>query len=317
MYDLRPPSAFDPGAAVALFAATALLVAACSTGYDARRGPLRGISAAWTPQTCRAVLIDRDGDGLDDACELALAQAFAPELMVDRRDCSWDGRQESGRLAGGYLFAVQGASAPATLRIAYLPAYFRDCGWQGRPCALRSAGCSAHAGDSEIIVIDASFDAPTRRWLAAAVFLSAHCLGRADGRCRWYERDELRYFSWAGGVHQGAPRVWVAKGKHANYPSARECDTGHWYYDSCDGNDARYRFPIASTMQNIGSRRMPLPRGDSIPAGCIRADALPLRRSADPECFWTPEANFRGWQQAADDAGASAYATVLRHAAGF
>jgi hypothetical protein len=43
--------------------------------------------------------------------------------------------------------------------------------------------------------------------------------------------------------------------------------------------------------------------------------------SADPrgtiETFWTPEAAFRGWQQAPDDAGASAYATVLKHAAGF
>jgi hypothetical protein len=188
-----------------------------------------------------------------------------------------------------------------------LPAYYLDCGWDGLPCVTRGRPCSAHPGDSELIVVEVRHDGATRRWVAQGVFLSAHCFGRSAGRCRWYDGDELAGFTWRLGVRRGAPRVWVAKGKHAHYPSARECDTGHWYYDSCDGNDVVYRFPITSSVQNIGSRRRPLP-GTGTTAGCVAGAGA---RTGTIECFWDPSRRFEGWQRARLGAGATSYARVL------
>ena len=275
----------------------------------------------WAPDRCHAPRHDRDVDGVDDGCELALAQAFAPELVVDPRDCSWDRSAQPARLGGAYVFVAQGAADRDAIRIAYMPAYYRDCGWDGLPCVARGPDCAAHAGDSELIVVDARYRSPGR-WVADAVFLSAHCFGRSDGRCRWYRGGELRRFGWSGGVRLGAPRVWVARGKHANYPSASACDAGHWYYDSCDGNSIAYRFPVLSSVQNVGSRRMPLPQGDAYdPAGCLRADVLPLASAgADPgtrECFWDPAAPFRGWQRVHTGQAPTPYAVVLHHATQF
>jgi hypothetical protein len=272
----------------------------------------------WTSDGCRTAALDRDLDGLDDACELALAQAFAPEMVVDPRDCSWDASAPPGRLGGGYLFAVQGVPDGRTIRVAYLPGYYRDCGWEGLPCLTRAAGCSAHDGDSEIVVVQVRYDPTTARWLTDAVFLSAHCFGRSDGRCRWYEADELRQFAWSG-TQLGAPRVWVAKGKHGNYPSPGACDSGHWYYDSCDRNTAAYRFPVLVSAQNIGSRRRPLPERDGAArAGCLTAAHLVWSGAAPNtgthECFWDPSAPFHGWQRLRGRP-ATPYATVLRFAA--
>lgn len=276
---------------------------------------------AWTPDRCRATGRDLDVDGVDDECELALATAFAPELIVDRRDCSWDVSVHPARLGGGYLFAAEGAPDHGSIRIAYLPAYYRDCGWHGLPCTPRGPECAAHAGDSELVVVQARYH-PSARWVAEAIFLSAHCFGRSAGRCRWYRGNQLRHFAWVGGIRRGAPRIWIARGKHANYPSARECDTGHWYYDSCDGNSVSYRFPVVSGAQNIGSRLQPLPRGDALtPPGCFLGERLPLPSTATDagtrECFWNSAAAFRGWQLDRAGGAPTPYAVVLRRAAQF
>jgi hypothetical protein len=285
----------------------------CVAGRPHAPARLVGVAAGWTIDSCTAAAVDRDGDGLDDVCELELARAFAPMLVVDRHDCSWDGT----KLAGGYFYAVQRGSDATAIRIAYLPAYFRDCGWDGLVCTTRGPGCSAHAGDSELIALEVRRDEVADRWRADAVFMSAHCFGRSGGRCRWYFGDELRYFAWAGNA-LGAPRVWVAKGKHANYPSVRECDSGHWYYDSCDHNDVAYRFPIVTSAQNIGSRLRPFPNRGLL-RGCVAAEELPVpddrANGGTSECFWDAAARFRGWQRDSHQ-GATSYARVLG-AAGF
>lgn len=298
---------------------TTASLASCVVERPNVAAPAIGVATTWTSDACRTPRSDHDVDGIDDGCEVALAQAFAPELIVDRLDCSWVDSVQPQRLGGGYLFAVQDAPDGRAMRIAYLPAYFRDCGWEGLPCVTRGDGCSAHPGDSEIIVVQMRYDPGTRRWAADAIFLSAHCLGRSAGRCRWYAGDQLRHFTWVAGARRGAPRIWVAKGKHANYPSARECDSGHWYYDSCSGNADAYRFPIRSSAQNLGSRRHPLPERDTAP-GCLAAERLPLSSVGTDrgrvECFWDQRAPFRGWQPAQGD-GATAYAIVVRAAAEF
>jgi hypothetical protein len=301
--------------------ASTCLALACAVGGRSTGAPPVGISLAWTPDRCRVPGRDRDIDGVDDECELALAKAFAPELIVDARDCSWDVSVEPARLGGGYMFAVESAPDHRAMQIAYMPAYYRDCGWEGLPCVARGPDCAAHAGDSELIVIQARYH-PSARWVADAVFLSALCFGRSAGRCRWYRGNELRHFAWVGGIPRGAPRIWVARGKHANYPSPRECDTGHWYYDSCDGNAVVYRFPVVSTAQNIGSRHHPLPQGDAFNrAGCFAAERLPLPSAATNagtrECFWSTTAPFRGWQRDRAGHAPTPYAVVLRPATPF
>src|SRR5215207_364319 len=139
------------------------------------------LAVPWSASECARATDDIDADGLDDGCELALAQAFAPEMVVDSRDCLWRSDPAPPRLSGGYLFAARPASGG--VRIAFLPAYFRDCGWTRTVCAFRGRDCGAHAGDSELIVVDVEPAVNPGRWQTTAVFLSAHCFGRADGRC--------------------------------------------------------------------------------------------------------------------------------------
>jgi hypothetical protein len=257
---------------------------------------------------------DADADGLSDACEFAIARAFAPELVVDRRDCLWTDAPPAARLGGGYLFAAR--PVPGGVRVAYLPAYLRDCGWGGPVCRLRRAGCGAHDGDSELIVVDVARDtAASAPWRTTGVFLSAHCFGRSGGRCRWFRGRALDAFAWADGRPYGAPRVWVARGKHAHYPTRRACDRGHWSYDSCDRNTVRVRFPLLAAAQNVGSRARP-----AAPGGCVPAARLALGAGTRPgarECVWDASAPFRGWQGAASGPPPTPYAVVLARAAGF
>lgn len=166
----------------------ACLVVSCAVGRRSAGASPIGISVAWTPDRCRATGRDLDVDGVDDECELALATAFAPELIVDRRDCSWDVSVHPARLGGGYLFAAEGAPDHGSIRIAYLPAYYRDCGWHGLPCTPRGPECAAHAGDSELVVVQARYH-PSARWVAEAIFLSAHCFGRSAAAFRGWQLD--------------------------------------------------------------------------------------------------------------------------------
>ncbi|MGH7481937.1 MAG: hypothetical protein ACRELV_07260, partial [Longimicrobiales bacterium] len=261
-----------------------LTVAACTTGPGAAGpvpGRVPGTPSGLAPAPERRTLAgcaldvardtaDADGDGLGEDCEFALAAAFAPLLVVDSTACnfvrpvsgsgaSWEDAASPGRLEGGYLFAVE--PADGAVRIVYLPAYTRDCGWSGLKCVVALGDCEGHAGDSEVVavdVVDGQAEAEAGGWRAVAVFLSAHCEGEianahGGGGCRWYRGEELGRFRWPHGRGSGAT-VWVSSGKNANYPSRAACDAGHYALDTCDANTAVYRFPVASTAQNIGSR---------------------------------------------------------------
>src|SRR5688500_12486484 len=79
-------------------------------------------------------------DPLTADCAFQFASAFAPVLAVRSAGCNWDDTQQ--RLGGGYFFAAQ--RVDSIVRVAYLPAYFRDCGWQGVKCWLPGVDCSPH-----------------------------------------------------------------------------------------------------------------------------------------------------------------------------
>lgn len=290
----------------------ALAAAACSVGATQHAAPAAPyVVPDCTADTAGGRNADTDGDGLTDACELALATAFAPTLVAAAGACNVLATADGPRIGGGYLFVVEPASTGA--RIGYLPAYYQDCGWSGIKCHLPGVDCAPHDGDSEFLVVDVRRE--EGGWLADGVFLSAHCFGRSTGNCRWYRGGELDAFEWA---EDGAgPVVWVANGRNANYPSRNACENGHTLIDTCTGERIRYRFPVHGD-RNIGSRTQPRAR-DGTPPGCVAAgDIDPTHAATDAgavECFWDTRAQFRGWQAAAD--GVTPYEHYLRTIAGF
>lgn len=246
---------------------------------------------------------DRDGDGLSDACETELAYAFAPLLRVRTDGCNWD--EDAGRLGGGYFYAVQ--PVDSVIRVAYMPAYFRDCGWSGWRCWLPFVDCSPHEGDSEFIVVEVVRAGTAAQWQVNGIFLSAHCFGRSEASCRWYRGPELNEFARAG----RSPIVWVAEGRQANYPSWTTCDRGHYALDRCNRHNAQYYFPV-SPDRNIGSRALP-----NFGDGCFRGSDLATEyaQAAASECYWTSDTRFRGWQLSGP--GVTPYERYLREIAGF
>lgn len=268
----------------------------------------------WTVESCAAAprsAGDADRDGTEDGCEHALAAAFAPLLVFDEGECGWDASVPPGRVGGEYLYAVQGAGE-GRVRVAYLPAYYGDCGWRLPACRVTPWLCHPHVGDSEMVVVEAA-PAGGDQWRAERVFLSAHCHGRSAGWCRWYSGGEMERFRWVDGVVRGAPVVWVAHGKHGNYPSPGACGAGHWGYDDCARNRASRRYPVVSPRQNAGSRAAPFPYAGG--RECIGADAVgwgsTLPAAGAVECFWDPAASFRGWQRG-EGGGATGYGRQLR-----
>jgi hypothetical protein len=263
-----------------------------------------GLLLPWDIDWCfRGDAEDTDLDGIVDACELALARAFAPAMVVTAGGCDWDATAE--RPLGAYLYGVQ-RSEGNRVRVAYLPAYFRDCGWSGPKCLFAGGDCAGHTGDSEIVAV--SLDSVGRRWWVTELVASAHCFGRSRG-CGW--RPPPDGSSWVDGTTGGAPVVFVAEGTHAGYASRMACDRGHWYLDTCDRSRVGFRFPVVSQAQNVGSRARPI-GGD----GCLKGGELPLGSAAtDPgreECLWAEDETFRGWQS--DEVGAppTPYGRYLR-----
>jgi hypothetical protein len=196
------------------------------------------------------------------------------------------------------------------VRIAYLPAYPRDCGWSGIARALHLGRRNDHDGDSELIVVDVEAAGPGM-WQTSGVFLSAHCGGRSDGRCRWFRESELNRFRWTDARPGGAPTVWVARNKHANYPSRSACESGHWGQDQCSRDSVSYRVPV-SERSNVGSRSHPF----AAIGGCLPARALDWkgdRRALDAvECIWNDSAAFRGWQTSGTAVRTTPYGYQLR-----
>ncbi len=266
----------------ALLALLALALAACgreaTTGLDSPTGPSfasatgRGPAAegllvpGWNPFRCFDAPArskwDPDGDTMDNACEDALAAAFAPGLWV-AGDCNYD--PGVGRQGGEYYYGVQPyAPLQARVRLVYLPAYYWDCGSPtegGQPLG------DGHDGDSEFFIVDVQFNDTTRHWVTQQIFLSAHCGTPTSQRCMWYPdpttttvtpTGTAQPFSWVDGKVRGAPVIWVAEGKHSNYSTREDCDAGGLAgSDTCDQNDRFYRFPVRFTQQNIWSRAIP------------------------------------------------------------
>ena len=142
---------------------------------------------------------DSDGDGLSDHCEATVAEAFAPWMRVHPDD----------DVTRDEYYAVMPSTGNRILAF-YAFGYHRDHG---------RSGIKAHNGDSEFVIIEiAAQSDPT--WYMTEIFLSAH-LGEG-----WGADHSGRFAAAALASHYGAPVVWVAKNKHANYRSKAACDAG-------------------------------------------------------------------------------------------
>ena len=132
---------------------SAVLLCACAHQASAPVVPPPDAAETGLAVRCAMGGADADEDGLADSCELDFARAFAPMMVTASEGCNWDTSVEPARLGGEYLFAVQ-EMAINHVRIAYLPAYYRDCGWRGIKCWLPFVDCAPHDGDSEAVIID-------------------------------------------------------------------------------------------------------------------------------------------------------------------
>ena len=258
---------------------------------------------------------DPDGDTVDNGCENALAGAFAPTLIA-ARDCNYDVKLR--RQGGEYYFAAQRVMAGDGLplmRIAYLPAYYLDCGTprdQLSKCLdfLGADICDGHTGDSELIIVDLRFADASEHWETQRVFLSAHCGELTGSACGWRAASQ---FQWVDGRRLGAPVVWVAEGKHAHYPSLGACNSGALSMDECSYNNATHRIPVVYGQQNIGSRAQPL-------RDCV-APFWPSTMTVPGtvECLWSrgTRSTFDGWQGYTGNGGSPLYEGHLAQYAGF
>ncbi len=197
-----------------------------------------GVFTTWSEDMCLwpSWWFDEDQDGVDDSCERATAAAFAPMLVFASRDCNWDHGLD--RMGGEYYYAVEARLDDQqvpwrwVLRVAYLMAYYHDCGtassvewmeWFDNP----------HTGDSEFIILDVSYDTTSHHWRTERVFLSAHCgspfIPEEFSKCKWWSPQEIQY--WVDQRVLGAPYVWVARSKHANYTAENVCDNAlNWVF---------------------------------------------------------------------------------------
>lgn len=287
-------------------------------------GILPGLSLSYTWASCLAPVTDSDGDGLDDGCEMALASAFAPLLMVDTSDCNWDGGLN--RLGGEYYYGVKRRlNNQSIIRIGYLPAYYSDC------------GSEPHTGDSEFILVDVTYNTTTTRWTFQGAFLSAHCGAEflsfsSDPDCQFWGHEY-----WDGGsvhdglvshasggyveaIKRGAPIVWVPTGKHGNYYSLDKCNNSQAAQvgvDLCpELTMVSRRFPVTSNRwQNI-----------DFPESGVWAPFGPRWGSTSPTPGATEEFNeggdcsststncyvFNGWLRPSSGGGATRYGDLIR-----
>lgn len=249
------------------------------------------LSTAVTPNTCRTGT-DHDQDGLSSRCENDLAAAFAPYM----RHHSGDNVDRQGYWAARPIMNGQ------QVQIIYMFGYYVDEGVQGNNDYLACKAvtfwevlgeCDGHSGDSEWVVLNVYYNGATEHWLLDKAVLSHH-LGKITA-----SRGVKEYpTGFAYSRRLGAdPIIWVAQGKHANYPSQSACDAGNgggylvdllFSFDTCGGNNLFFR---ASTggPRNIGSNGTRL-------LNCVASqDPFHQDPVRDPECFWTAQ-YFFGWQ---------------------
>lgn len=239
-------------------------------------------------------VIDADQDWLDDQCEYELAKAFAPAVGMSPSDGCPGGEPY---WAAKYFPNTQYGTGEF-VRIAYMPGYYADC---------RSGG---HKGDSEFIMVGIHHNPSTRHWEVKEMYFSAHAViiehfwevYKIFGNSSEYitNPNQLEYPS---GRSLSYPRVWVARGKHANYKSQSACNSGSVFnYDDCSNNVPAGRLRIYR-HRNAGSRYV------NFLSGCVASQNPLYYQNGRRECYYNSE-KFKGWQ-VSGESGVTPYASFL------
>lgn len=243
---------------------------------------------------------DVDADGLSDYCEKLVAQAFAPELYFSPGDAMGREPRWAARLKSGNA-----------IRVAYLPSYYRDAGSGSFGCTLpgHPSSCNGHNGDSEILAMDVRYVSSTHHWVLDSLVLSHHGALETYPAIGWYSDVEVGSIKTEYPDHaQSYPRVYVSEGKHANFLTESECESGGFGgADTCDDGDSSVRLE-AYGNKNIGSRSAHTSAQD-----CVSSEnpSYPYYGLGRAECYWTVK-DFRGWvPDSAGGTSADDYSTFL------
>jgi hypothetical protein len=273
--------------------------------YQAAGDPSPGAAGIWlgwnvTPSACfndkTSAIIDIDHDWLDDRCELELARGFAPRWSMGHQDNCPDGEP---------AWAAKYFPASGAVRIAFMPAYYNDC---GTPSLGFGGG---HPGDSELVMEEVIFNPSTQHWQLREMWLSAHhdawLLGHNTDRSQWVDATEAEYST----RYLGYPKIAVSANKHANYKNDSKCNNNYAAEIGAGDGDSCYssyltpfRFPI-DPARNAGSRFVPL-MGTN---GCVTSIKT-FAGNGIVECFFgQARSKFSGWQL--DSGGETSYRDLL------
>lgn len=191
-----------------------------------------------SPQSCAPAAAatganDQDRDGLDDAMELAWAQAYLPYLSISPEDhCP----------TAGIVVRVTPLSTPGYIQIRYDVLYNQDCGVGG------------HIGDDERFATTVNVMMPPPAGIVTIKAIShkgSACEKESDcGRCAGQT-------ACATLVENGTPwpAVWASRDKHGNYVDrSSTCLFDNTCLDDCDDNPT----PAALPIVNVGEPCFPL-----------------------------------------------------------
>ncbi|MBA3579396.1 MAG: hypothetical protein H0W42_05355 [Gemmatimonadaceae bacterium] len=242
--------------------------------------------------------VDRDQDGVDDGCEAELAIAFNPQIVLMSNDC--DTRRQP-------YFAVRYAySGGDAIFIFYAISYVYDCG-PPFTCGNDVPNCDTHRGDSEWIVAEVGrYSSSTRPWALKYATLSAHW------NTDWGNDNTARYAAEDledadGSPAFGAPKIWVAQHKHANYRSQSVCDAaGYFNLDNCEHPDGLYHTLDIAAAYNLGRSFIPFLGASYSPVYDRRSN------NGNAEYYWVPAARFCGWSYYTSGSCAGPYEESLR-----
>ncbi len=220
-------------------------------------------------------------DGLEDLCETNLSAAFAPELFTA------GGLDNTGRESRW----VARPLSTGVVRIMYLLSYYYDAGTTPPPLSCTPwspTDCAPHNGDSELIVLDVTYNLETQHWVLTNAIYSEHDSFGSYGT-GGAEYPVILYYPAKKG---GYPRAWVSQGKHANYATEQECNEGgKAETDDCTYNSTASRVAVGVTL-NLGSRAHHGGSGQN----CVVSlnPAYVYYGSGKTECYWSGS-RFRGW----------------------
>jgi hypothetical protein len=215
-------------------ALTALVVlAACSSG-SAGVDPDAGSGGDAAPAIdAPAAVVDLDGDGLDDAYELATAKAYLPFVSLDPGD---------GCTRSGLVVRVRKHPAdPAKLLVIYDHLFENDCGLGG------------HVGDNEVfgVAIDPQVPAPAGILAIKAISHQNTPCERVT-QCATAAGDARTPCDRAADGGAMWPVVYASKDKHGQYAS--KCSAFGTCFDQCTLATTAHRPPIV----NAGEPGKPL-----------------------------------------------------------